>query len=57
MEMLLLIIRLIAWVLIFQCVAAAGINQSIPALIFTLICMTYWFWRYPPFKKDKSQED
>lgn len=57
MEAFLKIIRIAAWFCIVETVVAAGINKSPFLLGVALAAMTYWYWRYPVFKKDESQED
>jgi hypothetical protein len=49
--------RFLIWFLIFNLVMSAGSAGNIGALILAIIFASYWFWRYPPFKKEEDQED
>lgn len=57
MEKILLFIKVIIWWIIFDLSAAAGIAKNPFFLILSIVLMTYWYWRYPVFKKEEKQED
>ena len=54
MERILYVIKIFMWWLLFDIAIAAGKLHSPFMLAFAIAAMTYWYWRYPVFKKDKS---
>jgi hypothetical protein len=57
METILILIRIFIWWLLFDLVAAAGRIHSPFFLLMAILGMTYWYWRYPVFKKNKEEQE
>jgi hypothetical protein len=57
METILKIIRVIIWWLIFDTAATAGRTQSLFLLGIAIGAMTYWYWRYPVFRKNPEERE
>jgi hypothetical protein len=53
MERIILILRIFIWWLLIDSAMAAGKLQSPFLLGFSIAAMSYWYWRYPVFKKDE----
>jgi hypothetical protein len=57
MEIAFKFIRIFIWWLLFDTAAAAGATHSPFLLGVAIAGMTYWYWRYPLFKKNKEEQE
>jgi len=55
MEFIIGLIKIIMWWMIIDIAVGAGKLHNPFLLLLSIVLMTYWYWRYPVFKKDKTQ--